>query len=491
MKRRILALVLTLALALGMLVPARAAYTPEEQYDLLRYVEDLIRTEGLESSPDDDPLGAALLEALEADPTLFERMMSAMLSRYDSHTMFVPAGRYSQAFDPDTGYVGVGVTLTAHPQGAEITELNLLGSAAAQGLKMGDILTEAAGKALRGMALDDIAALLRGPEGSTVAVKVLRGGETLSFTLTRTRLETLNYFGAPVSDGVFYMKWDRIDSSDASYYFFRRDLLAMEERGDRYLILDLRGNPGGSLDLAFSMVSDLLPEAGSFFRTAWRDPESTELEYRYMIADGEGIDLDHIYVLVDGETASAAEVIAASLRDTGRGTLIGSRTYGKGRAQYHIQLEDDAAVVLTTMMLLPLEGEDYEGIGLAPQIAVEKTLLRGENALVVPDTIPLAPGNCSDNAETLNRALVSLGWLKELPEKPYQLGEETLAVLTRMRALYSVEDDCPGAGAPTFAMVNTLLDRKGAGRYFRDDPYLTALDLAQKCMNQTAEPAQE
>ena len=81
MKRRILALVLTLALALGMLVPARAAYTPEEQYDLLRYVEDLIRTEGLESSPDDDPLGAALLEALEADPTLFERMMSAMLSR--------------------------------------------------------------------------------------------------------------------------------------------------------------------------------------------------------------------------------------------------------------------------------------------------------------------------------------------------------------------------------------------------------------------------
>ena len=60
-----------------------------------------------------------------------------------------------------------------------------------------------------------------------------------------------------------------------------------------------------------------------------------------------------------------------------------------------------------------------------------------------------------------------------------------------MRALYSVEDDCPGAGAPTFAMVNTLLDRKGAGRYFRDDPYLTALDLAQKGMAQSAETAQE
>ena len=495
MKHRILAALLAVILFVSCIPAAFAAfYTPEQQLELLREVDQIIREEGLESSEEDAPLERALkkqfrtlpdddtlLKKLADDDLLYEKLLSIMLSGYDSHTMYLPSGTYAAAFDPETNYVGVGVTIQAHKQGALVADVNLKGPAFAAGIRMGDILTAADGQSLAGMEVSAISNLLRGEEGTSVAVEILREGETLSFTLTRAALTQMNYSGAPLNEDVFYMKWTRIQD-DGSYWMFRLQLAQMVREGYECLILDLRDNPGGSLDLAFNMATDLMEDAGSFFRVVGRDPLGREdLKTEYIIADGEGVDVPYIYVLVNENSASSSEIIAVSLRDKENATLVGETTFGKGRAQQHYILETDAGIVLTTMMLLPLEGEDYEGVGIAPTVAVENTLLKGD-ASPVPTTTALSLWSCSDNGEALNRALFSLGLLEALPEKVYQVTEETLDTCDLLKAIYFGRGGSGTVDCDTLRLVNYLLDLQEAGLYELDLQLLTAMNLAEQAL---------
>ena len=497
MKHRILAAFLAVILFITA-IPAAFAfeYTPEQQLSLLYEVDQIIREDGLESSEEDAPLeralkkklrtiptDEALLKKLAADPVLYEELLALMLSGYDAHTMYLPSGTYTAVFDPETNYVGVGVTIQAHKQGALVTDVNLKGPAFAAGIRMGDILTAADGQSLKGMDVSAISALLRGAAGTAVTVDVLRNGETLTLSLTRAALTQMNYSGAPLDEDVFYMKWSRIQD-DGSYWMFRLQLAQMIREGYQCLILDLRDNPGGSLDLAFTMSTDLMEDKGSFFRIVGRDPLGREpLKTEYIIADGDGADVPHIYVLVNENSASASEIIAVSLRDKEDATLVGETTFGKGRAQQHYVLETDAGIVLTTMMLLPLEGEDYEGVGIAPDVAVENTLLKGDADFRVPDGTALSLWSCSDNGEALNRALFSLGLLEALPEKVYQVTEQTLGACDLLEALYFGRGGSDQVSCDTLRLVNYLLDLQAAGAYELDVQLLTAMDLAKQALN--------
>ena len=497
MKHRISALLLALFLFLCALPAAYAAeFSPTQQLFLLEDVQDIIQEKGLESSPDDQPLERALkavlkilpeeealLEKLAADPLLYEYLLDEMLSGYDPYTQYLPSGTYSAVYEPETNYVGIGVTIQSHAKGALVVAVNLTGAAAKAGIRSGDILITGAGQDLAGMDTGAISSLLRGEAGTAVEVTVLRGKETLHFTLTRTALTQRNYSSTPLEEDIFYMKWSRIQD-DGSYLVFRMQLAQLVQEGYDCLILDLRDNPGGSLDLAFNLSSDLMEESGAFFRTQARGSRGkTELEQKFIIAEGDGLDIPHIFVLLNGESASASEIIAVSLRDKEGATLVGETTYGKGRAQQHYVLNTDAGIVLTTTKLLPLEGEDYDGVGIAPDVAVKNKVLRSKEKITVPTDVALAPYSCSDNGEALNRALVALGLLEQLPEKPYQLGEETLAVLDRLQAVYQLPDAAPGAGIPTLLLINQLLEAQQAGQYEQDLQLDTAIELARQALN--------
>ncbi|MBR5536441.1 MAG: PDZ domain-containing protein [Clostridia bacterium] len=496
MKRRILALLLAVILLFSAAPTAFAGYTPQNQLELLYEVDGIIRKEGLESSPADQPLKRAvstllggehtddaLLALLEADPTLYEQLLSAMLSGYDRYTMYLPAGTYSAVYQPETNYVGVGVTLLAHPDGAQVTDVNLMGSAAAAGIRPGDILTHADGTPLAGMDVSAISDLLRGPEGTSVAVTLSRDGAVQTVTLQRTTLGQLNYSCAPLSDKIFYMKWSRIDD-DGSYMLFRMHLNQLVKDGFESVILDLRGNPGGSLDLAFHIASDFFTEKTVFFRTVERHPRKEgELMTRYITAQGDGVSIPNLFVLVDGDSASAAEIIACGLREGLGATVIGQNTFGKARAQQHYILNTDAGIVLTIMQLLPLEGEDYQDVGLTPDVKVENHLRRTTADITVPTDVALAPYSCSDNGEALNRALVELGLLERLPEKPYQVGDDTLYAIDRLQAVYQLPDTHPGVGIPSLLLVNRLLEQQRAGLYEQDAQLDTAIRMAGERLN--------
>lgn len=498
MKKRILSALLAVLLFLSVVPGAFAGeLTAAQQLELLQETQTLIRDYGLESSAEDEPLARALLallsqvpeedallRRLEADPTLYEALLAVMLSGYDSHTMYLPAGTYSAAFGTESAYVGIGITMQAHEKGALVTDLNLRGPAFAAGLHVGDLLTAADGQSLAGRTAAEISQLLRGEEGTVLSLTVEREGQSLSFTLTRAAVSQSNYFGAPLEEGILYMKWSRIQEEGSSYLPFRLQLAQAAREGRQALILDLRDNPGGSLDLAFTLATDFMDEAKAFFRTRSRDMLGREpLKTEYIISDGTGIRFPHLYVLVNEGSASAAEIIAVSLRDGADAVLVGQTTYGKGRAQQHYVLDTDAGIVLTTMMLLPLEGEDYEGVGITPQVEAVNTPLPAQKVERVPETTPLALSSCSDNGEALNRALLALGLLDGLPEKPYQVTGDTLAACRRLEALYLVPGDPEEpVGTDTLRLVNYLLAQLEQGQYVRDDQLDAALVLAREAL---------
>ena len=492
MKKRLLALALALSCVLAMIVPAYAVFSPEEQLEILHETETLIRQYVFDSSSKDDPLGRvlpdhptdeALLLRLTEDPTLYESLMMQMLSAYDSHTMYLPAGTYGGAFYSTDDYVGIGVSIVPDVEGVRVTSLHPAGSAARAGMQWGDVITDVEGLSLAGLTSTAAVQRMQGEAGTFAALSVLREGEPLSFRLERTRLTTVSYFGAQLEKNIFYMKLSAFATDDGSYELFQKDLKQLGKND--CLILDLRDNPGGDMDLACSMISDLLPDRQPYFRTAVRNPDTDLPTYTYLTSDGTGKQLRAIYILTNGNSASASEIMTASLVDAGVAQSVGESTYGKARGQYHIVLDDDSALVVTVIQLLSLAQGDYEEIGLAPTHIAHDYMAPTPYRIELPAQVPLAPYSCSDNGELLNRALVAIGYLPQMPEKPYQVGDETMAALRRLEAEleFPAEQCSEGASVSVLAAIQLLLAYMGQGMAHHDVALSQAIELCHETLS--------
>lgn len=492
MKRKLTALLLVLILSLGMMLPVHGendTLAPWTQAKVLQEVAQFIQEYCLTSSSNDDPLGrvfpdwqqpGALEKALAQDALLYETLLTQMLSGYDSHTMYIPAGTYSLLFsDSGESYVGVGLTLLADENGVFVEDVSLQGSAFSAGILAGDRLISIDGENVQQLPALGVSVRLRGEAGTAVRVTLSRDGREYTVNLTRGALEDPIYQGRALEEHIFYMKWSQFSTEEDSLAKFRADLAKLGK--EDCLILDLRDNPGGDLDLACTIASDLLPERCSFFAFTQRCGD--KVEKKFFTSDGKGKTLKQICILTDENSASASEVLTASLRDTGYAVVVGTTTYGKARAQYHVELPGDAAAVVTAMGLVSLRDGDYEEVGLKPDVESTKTAVKG-NAAYVPTNVALASYSCSDNGTALNQALLALELLETLPEKPYQVGTETMNALHQLRCTYGLAD-ASGADIPTLRLINLLLSQQKRGNYLRDDPLRTALELCH-----TAQPAQ-
>jgi carboxyl-terminal processing protease len=456
MKKRLLAVFLACCLLLAA-APVSFAYTAEEQRDLVYDLIDFLNKSALEGSETDDPLRTALAGLFQDDPAAYQLLMSRLLSQYDSHTMYVPEGVYSTAFPTNSDYVGIGVTIQQDAAGALVADLNRKAPAYLAGMRTGDVITAVDGAALAGKTTEEISALLRGARNTWVTVSVRRAGKTLSFKLLRVSIGDANFTGYLLEDGVYYMKWARL-STLTSFVQFTAAVKDMCAQGARSLILDLRGDPGGELDLGFNVVDRLLPDKTDFFKVGWR--EGTEMKYQTISASGQGPRLNQIVVLVDGESASASEIILCGLTDTGYAVSVGDKTYGKARAQYHIPLENNAAAVVTVYKLCSLTRPDYEGVGITPDywISNEYGAPAAAAAARVPEkALPL--GNCSDNAATLNAALQALDYLGR-QEKPYLFSQDTQLALQRLCYDHGVTPAAAGMTAAMAKLVNRCLEER-------------------------------
>jgi len=237
--------------------------------------------------------------------------------------------------------------------------------AEAADLRPDDIIYKVNGEEVYGMDLTAVTALIKGEEGTTVNLTIIREGESdyLTMDVERRRVETPTVSYEMFDNGMAYIQIAAFEEITVSQF---ADALATVKGSEmKGLILDLRANPGGSLDSVLEIARMLLPEGLIVYM---EDRYGNRTEYS---CDGKHEFEYPMVVLVDGNSASASEVLAGAIQDYEIGTLVGTTSFGKGIVQQVISLSDESAVKITISGYYTPKGRNIHGIGIEPDIVCE------------------------------------------------------------------------------------------------------------------------
>ena len=237
------------------------------------------------------------------------------------------------------------------------------------GLKPGDVISKVDGSGLDGLTPDQARDKIRGKKGTTVTLTIERSGRApFDVPITRDVIHQREVISEEYADGqVGYIRLTGFSENGADR--FVEAVKAALDKGQTRLILDLRGNPGGFVTAARTVASTFIADGPVFWE---EDAQGNQTPTDSL---GKGIATDpkiQVVVLIDRGSASASEIVAGALQDTGRATLIGETSYGKGTVQQWIELENDTGgMKLTVAKWLTPDKRWIHKIGLVPDIAVD------------------------------------------------------------------------------------------------------------------------
>lgn len=302
-------------------------------------------------------------ERTQIEDAAADAMVNALGDRW---SYYIPANEFA-AYEEQmaNAYVGIGITIQVAEDGTGflIVKVNEGGPADEAGLLAGDIITEIEGQCAAGMDTTSARNLVRGEEGTQVQLAVWREGVTKDVSVTRMEVRTPVATAAMLDGGVGMITIANFDSRCAE-----ETIAAIEQlldQGARYLIFDVRFNPGGYASELVKVLDYLLPE-GELFRTvdyAGREEVDT--------SDVDCLEGIPMAVLVNGESYSAAEFFAAALREYDAAVVIGERTVGKGYFQRTYELNDGSAVGLSVGKYFTPKGVSLaEEGGIVPDVEV-------------------------------------------------------------------------------------------------------------------------
>ena len=337
---------------------------------------------------------AAVLERVKhdyVDPVddhqLLQAAIRGMVASLGPYSAYLDGDEYDEVKISSSGrYSGVGIELSIEDdQVVVIAPFD--GSPAAQaGIRSGDIIVTIDGIPVNTNTLADTIGRMRGAEGSSVKIGIMREGnsEPILFTLKRSRVDLHSVRGEMLEAGYAYVRISQFsettgDDLNASL----KDLRKHNGAPLKGLVLDLRDNPGGVLEAAVA-VADAFLDSGVIVTAKGRTPDS---KFEMDATPGDALNGAPIVVLVNGGSASAAEIVAGALKDQHRAKLMGRTTFGKGSVQTIIPLSDDRAVKLTTSLYYTPSGVSINHRGIAPDIELERD--SKAPAASVPDGAPL------------------------------------------------------------------------------------------------------
>lgn len=315
---------------------------------------------------------ASYVEPVE-DDVLMRGAIDGMLAALDPHSAYLDGSDLERLETMIQGnYSGLGLSVVLE-EGAVKVISPFKGSPADQmGIKAGDFITHLDGKLIVGGTLDEAVEQMRGPEGTSIQLTIFRPGrdEPIEVDVTRgvIELEPVTYELQPGNIGVISV--NEFSADVGTDVLGAWDALKTEASGRMSgLVLDLRSNPGGSLDESVAL-SDLFLKSGRIVSQRGRARGETliynaETKYRGDIAEGVPV-----IVLIDAGSASASEIVAGALQDHGRALIMGQRSFGKGSVQSLLPLGSDAAVKLTTARYYTPLGKSVQEGGIAPDIRV-------------------------------------------------------------------------------------------------------------------------
>ena len=268
----------------------------------------------------------------------------------------------------DGNFVGLGVELKNDNEGLRLIGVIRGGPAWEAGLSSGEVIVGVGGRPIKGLSLDEAANRLQGTEGTTVELDVRRrDGSTRNYRLVRRHVDVESVTKVKLvdrEDGIGYLQLGGFQKSSASE--IDHAVAALARQGMKVLVLDLRGNPGGLLNVAVEIAERFI-DAGLIVSTRGRAQGQTQA----LSAQGRAKWRMPLYVLVDHDSASASEILAGALQDHQRATILGTRTYGKGSVQSIFSLRSaPAGLKLTTAKFYSPLNRPYSEQGVLPDIPI-------------------------------------------------------------------------------------------------------------------------
>lgn len=278
----------------------------------------------------------------------------------DPHTSYMTKEQYESFIDSiESKFYGVGFYFEVVEQGILINSIIKNSPAESVGLQVGDIVVLADGTSLAGLSNEAAATAIRGPEGTTVRLGILRQGTRLDVSAVRGRVQVEYVSEGDYSEGSGYI---RISSFGAETGRLFGELLGRQNSDT--LVLDLRNNGGGYMNAAIDTLGYLIP--GELAMTTRNRVASN----KYTAPEKADSTEKPVVLLVNEYSASASEIVAGALKDYKRALIIGSKSYGKGTAQNFFNLSDGGVLKMTTMEFLSPLGNAINGIGISPDVEI-------------------------------------------------------------------------------------------------------------------------
>ena len=287
----------------------------------------------------------------------------------DPYSTYYTAKEYTALMESSNGvYCGIGATVTQNTTTgvASIVKPFVNGPAYEAGLLPGDILYKVSGEEVTGLDLTEIVSRIKGEEGTTVNVEIIREGvtEPMTFNIERRVIEVPTIEYEMLEGKIGYISITEFDEVTAKQ--FRNAIDDLNKQGQVGLIVDVRDNPGGRLDVVADMLDRMLPE-GLIVYTEDKYGNREEIE-----SSGKEKFDKPLAVLINGNSASASEIFAGAIQDYKIGTIVGTTSYGKGIVQSIIPLkEDGTAIKVTVSKYFTPNGRNIHGLGIEPDVKVE------------------------------------------------------------------------------------------------------------------------
>lgn len=305
------------------------------------------------------------------DSKLAEGAIKGMVSSLgDQYTYYMNGKEFSDFKEKSQGnYMGIGIQVAVKDGKIVVISPIQGGPAEKAGIKTGDIILKINGEQVSGSELDKAVSMMKGATKENIKLTLYREGKgEFDVDVMRDVIKTVNVKSEMINGDIGYIEVLAFDEGTAKD--FETQLKALEEKGMKGLILDLRGNPGGFMKECVDLVSNFVPKDKVIVSTIDKYGNKEESVSKGGIAQGMPL-----VVLIDGGTASASEIVAGAIRDYNLGTLVGTTSFGKGIVQVVLdkigQEKDGTALKVTISKYYTPDGENIHKKGIGPDVTVE------------------------------------------------------------------------------------------------------------------------
>ena len=289
-------------------------------------------------------------------------------SVHDKYTVFLTPKDYAelnQGLDGTT-FAGTGIVIQANDTTKYIDVSNVVpeGPADKAGILQDDEILSIDGLSTKGMTIQQASSHLRGKAGTAVQLSILRNNQTLAapITITRAEIRQISVYERMLPNKIGYVELTVFGRDTGAE--LARALDRLQQQGARAIVMDLRDNGGGYLEAALDVSSKFIA-SGPIVSVESRASNVTTYE-----AEATAIPPLPLAVLVNAHTASASEITSGAIQDSGAGTIIGTKTFGKGVVQEILPMPDGSAIKITDARYLTPKNRDINHLGITPDIVI-------------------------------------------------------------------------------------------------------------------------